>query len=360
MLHPEPDSRRAVADRIRHRCAPLAERVYVRLLPSPPQPGDPLLADLVGHIEALASAIEIGSPTAFAEHTRWSQRILESRSRSSIRLDLALEHLAEELESLVPESADVARPLLEESIRSCFTRDDLDDSGQAASTRTWRSRNIFLKAILEGNRRTALAVCFDAAASRLSLQQIYEEIIMDSLYEIGRRWERNEISIADEHLATVVAQGAIHELFPKIPLPPENGQGVVVATVEGERHSVGVQMVADILTEAGWRVRLLGCDIPLEDFLHAVRKHQPEVVCLSATLLPSLAKIGRYIAALNQEFRGATPSVLLGGQAIRMAPDFARECGADEIALDLNQCRLAVARLMRRNPMRHSASNRLQ
>jgi methanogenic corrinoid protein MtbC1 len=327
------------------------------LTPTNPEPGDPLLDDLQSHLDVLAAALELGSVQAFAEHTRWSRRVMEARSRRAIQLEQALRLLGEQIASHLPDVGPMATTILEQCWSDGFGE---SEGGRQAAARTWRSRNIFLKAILEGNRRTALAVCLDAVAGGLALRRIYEEIIQDSMYEVGRLWERNEISVADEHLATAIATSVTHEVFPKIPLPPEQPQGVLVCAPEGEMHQLGCEMLADVLTEAGWRVRFLGVNVPLQPFLGAVRRHEPEVVCLSATLITSLPAIARYVGALHQEFRGSAPSLLLGGQALALVPDFTRTCGADRKAENLEEAVRAVGELMRRNGMRHAASNRLQ
>lgn len=349
--------RRAAADQIRRNRFTLAESAYRRLTPFTPEPGDPLLDDLHSHLEVLAAAVELGSVHAFAQHTRWSRRVMEARSRRAIQLEQALRLLGEQIEQQLPDVGPIAMACLEQ----CWTPEESEtEGGRQAAARTWRSRNIFLKAILEGNRRTALAVCLDAAVGGLPLRRIYEEIIQDCMYEVGRLWELNEINVADEHLATAIATSVMHEVFPKIPLPPEQSQCVLVCAPEGEHHQLGVEMLADVLTEAGWRVRFLGVNLPLDAFLQAVHRHEPEVICLSATLITSLPAVARFVGAIHQEFRGIAPSILLGGQALSLVPDFTLTCGADRKAEGLEEAVRAVGELMRRNPMRHAASNRLQ
>src|SRR5689334_23078788 len=118
--------------------------------------------------------------------------------------------------------------------------------------------DLFLQAILGGDRRAALSVANDALASGATVQGLYEEVLQASLDEVGRLWETNRITVAREHMATAVVQHVMAHLYSQIPPAAEARGSAIVTGVEGELHQVGAHMVADVLESDGWRVMFLG------------------------------------------------------------------------------------------------------
>ena len=74
--------------------------------------------------------------------------------------------------------------------------------------------NIFVLAPLAGNRKAALNVAKEFLAQGLTVPEVYLKVLQPSMYEIGRRWEANEITVASEHMATAITQYVMVRLFP--------------------------------------------------------------------------------------------------------------------------------------------------
>ena len=173
----------------------------------------------------------------------------------------------------------------------------------------------FLAAALAGRARDARALLTRAHDAGLSLRQLYESVLAPALAEVGHRWAAGELAVGQEHQVSAIARDAIADLSARH-APPANPRGVVVAAcVPGERHDLGLRMVADLVTEQGYLVHFLGADVPLESILHALHRHRPDVLLLSVTLaehVPALDTIQRAVAALPAPSR---PRILVGGQA---------------------------------------------
>lgn len=71
----------------------------------------------------------------------------------------------------------------------------------------------YLAAVRAGDRREAFAVVDRACAARMDAPTLYVQVLQPALREIGRLWQENEISVADEHLATAITQAAMTRLF---------------------------------------------------------------------------------------------------------------------------------------------------
>ena len=169
----------------------------------------------------------------------------------------------------------------------------------------------FLRAILAGDIAAALAVARDARERGLPF--FYEQVVTASLVEVGRRWEIGEITVADEHVATAVAQSVIASFYPSFPWAPE-GPRAVVACIAGERHELGARMAADLLAYDGWNVQFVGADVPLDALLELVVRDRPQFVGLSIGLPERLPQLQTAIARLRAEVPACR--VVVGGRAL--------------------------------------------
>jgi methanogenic corrinoid protein MtbC1 len=174
----------------------------------------------------------------------------------------------------------------------------------------------FLEAILAGDQPRALAIAADA--QRSGLVHFYEDVVEAALEGVGRLWQEDRISIADEHLATAICELAIASLYPGFAWPV-GGPSAIVACVAPERHQLGARMASDLLALEGWCVTFLGEDVPTRAILEAAVARRPMLVGLSASLehhLPALE-------AAIRDLRHALPDtrILAGGRAVRSLRD---------------------------------------
>jgi excisionase family DNA binding protein len=163
-----------------------------------------------------------------------------------------------------------------------------------------------------------------AMASGLEPGDIYVRVLAPSLHGIGASWRSGDIAIDQEHLASNVAATLIGRLGPRFVHPGRKKGVVIVAMPPGERHGLGVAMVADILIDAGYAVLNLGPDTPTASFVAAMRDAGSlAAVVVSVVDVERRPAAGRLLAAARRE----SPSVprLVGGNAI---PD-------ERVALDL-------------------------
>jgi methylmalonyl-CoA mutase cobalamin-binding domain/chain len=164
--------------------------------------------------------------------------------------------------------------------------------------------------------------------ANVSPSSIYYDVFAPSMVTIGDLWERNELSVADEHLATAITERLIGQLSSSFNQPanqPERGN-VVLGCVAGERHVLGLRMLADLFRQQGWRVLYLGADVPNADFVRLALRVDADVIAVSAGAhrhLPS-------VRALICELRAALPDVgiIVGGAVFLNDPETWREVGA--------------------------------
>lgn len=171
----------------------------------------------------------------------------------------------------------------------------------------------YLAALLQGDRVCCQACYEEWLATTPDLRTIYEDLVRRALYAVGDLWQQGKISVATEHLATAISDGLLHLSYPRLFAVPRCGRSAVVAATAGERHQLGVKMVADMFEWHGWRTWYLGADMPLPDMLDLVGQAAPDAVALSLTLSANLPALLHTVAAVRTRFPELP--VLVGGQA---------------------------------------------
>ena len=143
----------------------------------------------------------------------------------------------------------------------------------------------YAAALLAGDEIAAEQVIREAIDLDLTTAQVDDEIIAPSLWLVGDLWERGEISIAHEHLATEISIRvlALQREARRVAGARER-HGVMLAAPSGELHTVALRMVANLLREAGYPVRMVGADVPAADLAALAGRHNPDVICMSSTM----------------------------------------------------------------------------
>jgi len=188
----------------------------------------------------------------------------------------------------------------------------------------------YLGAIRSGDRRRAFQVMDAARDAGLDLAGIYLGIFQPALREIGCLWQNNELTVAEEHLATAITQAAMARAYERaFTWRTDASRRLMAACVDVERHEVGLRMLCDLLDLEGWHTTYLGATVPSESLVAMVRRLRPDVVALSAALTPHLPRLRTMIAAIRDALGDARPLIIVGGRPFLDDPSLARRLGAD-------------------------------
>jgi MerR family transcriptional regulator, light-induced transcriptional regulator len=146
-------------------------------------------------------------------------------------------------------------------------------------------RRAYAAALLSGDEPAAEAVMREAVQENLATAEIDHEIVAPALWLVGDLWQRGEITVADEHLATEISlrvlalQREAQRTSRERPL-----YSVMLATPAGEAHDVALRMVENLLRGAGYGVVMLGAGVPAHELAGCAARYRPDAVCLSATM----------------------------------------------------------------------------
>ncbi|WP_169728885.1 cobalamin B12-binding domain-containing protein [Desulfatirhabdium butyrativorans] len=197
------------------------------------------------------------------------------------------------------------------------------------------ARNAYLQALLAGSRKQAFLVIQEARKDGLSIMDIYVDVFQAAMYEIGRLWETNIITVADEHMATAITQYIMSLLYQEMDIPQETSGRAVITGVQGELHQIGPNMVADVLEAEGWNVRFLGTNVPPDGILEAIDEHHAGLFGLSMTMFFHLPNVIELVRRIRTELHHVPACILLGGAAFRMLSALPGELDGCHVAMDL-------------------------
>jgi methanogenic corrinoid protein MtbC1 len=280
----------------------------------------------------LASALALEQPSLFVTEVRWARRAFMARKLSVADLERSLEVLRGVLESELPsDAAPILEHYFEPALATLIEKDReppaIDDASAAG-----RFALRYLEAVLDGDRRAALAVAQEAVDEGMTLGELYETVLTPAQQEIGRLWHHGELSISEEHFATRTTQRVMDVLSHAAEAQPPNGKTVLCAAVEGNAHDMAVRALADLFELRGWRAIPLGSDVPRDELVLAPQIFEVDLVVLSATLGVQLPILGEVIRGLRQTDLDRPVRVLIGGRALLELPDLWQQLGADGYA----------------------------
>jgi 5-methyltetrahydrofolate--homocysteine methyltransferase len=172
-----------------------------------------------------------------------------------------------------------------------------------------------------------------ALAQDLNPQDIINRGLTKGMDIVGQRFEANEYYIPDM-LASAEAVGAAMEILePHLAKSGVKSKGkIIIATVEGDLHDIGKNIVSILLRGAGYTVKDLGNDIAPQAIVAAVREDRPQFLGMSALLTSTMIHMSTTIQGLAENGLKDKVKVIIGGAAV--SREFAQSIGADGYGAD--------------------------
>jgi DNA-binding transcriptional MerR regulator len=194
----------------------------------------------------------------------------------------------------------------------------IDEAGTAANDDPRKLLRALIAAVRDSDT-LALAATLDQAFAVLPLEQALGDVVTPALRWTGEAWHRGELTVAQEHALTAKVRSHLGMLI-------SSAQGgvrgvAVLACAPGERHDVGLLMLAVMLRADGWRIEFLGADMPVVDAFRFAEQIGATMLCLSAARDDSVASLRVALEAARVPETGI--ALVIGGRAV--TPDIARE-----------------------------------
>lgn len=206
--------------------------------------------------------------------------------------------------------------------------------------------NNLKEAIVLGKLEVAVALVKESLGEGISAQTLINNYLVKGMEEIGRRFEEGKAFVPNLLLSARAMKGCLEILKPLL----KDGEGVslgtlVIGTVKGDLHDIGKNLVASMLEGCGFKVINLGVDVSDVQFVEAVHKYSPQIVCLSALLTTTMNYMKNVIDALVSEGLRNQVKVLVGGAPVNA--EFALKIGADGYSSNANEAVLLAKRVLK-------------
>lgn len=160
---------------------------------------------------------------------------------------------------------------------------------------------VALRTAFHGYDEVAAEAALDRLVATFGVDMFLSHVILPYLRELGDRWERGDVSIAEEHFATGILRARMVELTAS--LKPGTGPLVLLACPEGELHDIPLISLGLALRARGGRVVVLGANTPIADVTSAADRLDPDLVVVSATLREPASRSVRRLATLARRRR---------------------------------------------------------
>lgn len=177
------------------------------------------------------------------------------------------------------------------------------------------SHKNLLDFLLSGNHLKCSELVQGYLDNKITINELYENIIKKALYDIGEQWEFNKISVASEHLASAIVEAILNGQDHKTVSKNKVNKSIIVTCVENEFHQIGIKMVGNVFEMNGWNVNFLGANTPTQDLISFTKTTNPDLIAISLSLYFNLPVLENMLQLLNKELPNL--KILIGGQAFR-------------------------------------------
>ena len=172
-----------------------------------------------------------------------------------------------------------------------------------------------------------------ALVQKIDPQDIINKGLTKGMEIVGEKFEAKQYFIPDMLAAAQAVGAAMDILEPHLVGTSTKAKGkIIVATVKGDLHDIGKNIVSILLRGAGYTVEDLGNDVDTSTIVEAVREEQPQFLGLSALLMSTMANMADVIQALKDAGLRDKVKVIIGGAPV--SEEFAKSIGADGYGAD--------------------------
>lgn len=187
-------------------------------------------------------------------------------------------------------------------------------------------------AVLKGNRNGIAALTREALNVGEEPQALLNDVLLPAINEVGELFDQGKYFLPQLIGSAEAMKNSIEVLEPLLmkDADTQNMPVIVIATVEGDIHDIGKNLVALMLRNYGFRVIDLGKDVPGEEIIRAAKENNAQIIALSALMTTTMQRM-REVIALARE-AGLESKVMIGGAVITQ--DYADEIGADGYSRD--------------------------
>lgn len=209
---------------------------------------------------------------------------------------------------------------------------------------TKESKDPVFHAVVKGNQSGIVALVEQALKEGAQAKEILDHKLIPGINEVGRLFDQQEYFLPQLIASAQAMEEAIHFLEPMLQ-DGDSGEKkpvVIIATVEGDIHDIGKNLVALMLRNYGYQVIDLGKDVPADQIIEAAEANQASIIALSALMTTTMMRMKDVVMLRNE--KKLSSKIIIGGAVTTQS--FADEIGADGYSTDAADAVKLVDRLL--------------
>lgn len=190
---------------------------------------------------------------------------------------------------------------------------------------------IYFSNLREGNIENAYTTLLNLVKRGLPLYDLYANIIEPALVMVGTLWEKNKLTVGEEHYISEATNKIMSQIYFHYPIVDNKNVNVLLMCANGERHSIGLRMISDVLEQDGWNVYYLGTDIPLNSILDMIKEKNIDLIAISSTMDYNINSIKSIIENIKKSIN-KNIKFIVGGRPFNIDKDMVKFVAADGYA----------------------------
>lgn len=199
------------------------------------------------------------------------------------------------------------------------------------------------EAVIEGKHKEIEDLVNEAIEAGVDLQLLIQEGLISAMDIVGQRFSQGIIFVPEMLVSAVTMKKGLEVIKPLLKGDGKSKGTVIMATVKGDLHDIGKNLVIMMLEGAGFQVTDLGVDVDVETVVKKVEEMRPDVLGLSALLTTTMPEMARVIQTLKERGLRDKVKVMVGGAPVDKK--FAEQIGADGYGKDAAEA-VELARML--------------
>ncbi len=171
----------------------------------------------------------------------------------------------------------------------------------------------YFNGLLEGDKNRCRKIVDRLLDEKTDIIEIYTGLFQKTLYQVGKMWDQNKLSVGDEHVGTEITEELLYYCSSRITPARQLNKTALVSCVNKEYHKLGARMAADIFVLNGWETYFLGASTPTREILKYIELKNPEIVGLSFSFYINIMKLIDVVREIKTNH--PDQRVILGGRA---------------------------------------------
>ena len=171
----------------------------------------------------------------------------------------------------------------------------------------------YMEALFQKDTRKAVGLIRKYVERGMNLDDIYVEILSESMKRVGELWHTAEITVDTDHYCTSVTQMAMAQMYDFLFDGKRSHKKILSVCPGMELHEMGARIITDLFENHGWDSIFLGAAVPVDYIIEAVRENQPDLVTLSVSMPQHLMDCEKAVREIRKEFPDI--KIAVGGKA---------------------------------------------